>query len=209
MIRQSVSIQCDWHIKLLMDHPTIALTLHKHSRTHIIIVQCSSSSRTDLLAHFQLLIASQATNPQPTTFSFIHNIQRKREDRRGRSRSLCNTISTTTTTHHHHYPPQLLQMKRWEEERREEEPQKTQSHSHMHSKKSKRKKLTIKIMGCLFPLLVWDTPSSSMCGKGPALLENSKMRLVKKLYITMHFFRFFSFFIYFFCIFSFLYVLRD
>ena len=37
--------------------------------------------------------------------TFIHNIQRKREDRIGWSRSLGTTISTTTTTYHHHYPP--------------------------------------------------------------------------------------------------------
>ena len=71
----------------------------------------SSSSRTDLMAHFQQLIASQATNPQPATFSLIHNIQRKREDRRGWSRSLGTTISTTETTHHHHYPPTLTDEK--------------------------------------------------------------------------------------------------
>ena len=43
-------------------------------------------------------------------------------------------------------------------------------------------------MGWLFPLLVWDMPSSSTCGKGPAHQENRKMRLVKKLNIIMHFF---------------------
>ena len=30
-------------------------------------------------------------------------------------------------------------------------------------------------MNWLFPLLVWDTPSSSTCGKGPANLENMQM----------------------------------
>ena len=44
-------------------------------------------------------------------------------------------------------------------------------------------------MGFLFPLLVWDMPSSSTCGNGPAHLENSKIgRFLKKLYIIMHFF---------------------
>ena len=44
-------------------------------------------------------------------------------------------------------------------------------------------------MGWLFPLLVWDTPSSPTCEKGPAHLENSKMRrLAKKMNVIMHFF---------------------
>ena len=41
-------------------------------------------------------------------------------------------------------------------------------------------------MGWLFPLLVWNRPSSSSCRKGPAHLENSKIRLVKKLNIIVH-----------------------
>ena len=52
----------------------------------------------------------------PDTFheTYIHNIQRKRENRIGWIRSLGTTISTTT--------PQLLQIKRWGQESKEEEP---------------------------------------------------------------------------------------
>ena len=58
-------------------------------------------------------------------------------------------------------------------------------------------------MGWLFPILVWDTPSSSMWGKWPAHLENSKMRLVKRLNIIMNFLLsfFFVFFSYIFWVF--------
>ena len=60
--------------------------------------------------------------------------------------------------------------------------------------KTQTERLTINIMGWLFLLLVWDTPSSSTCGKGPTHLENNKMRrLVQKLNIIMHFFCFFVF----------------
>ena len=83
--------------------------------------------------------------------------------------------------------------------------------------KTQTERLTINIMGWLFPVLVWDTPSSSTCGKGPTHLENSKMRrLVKKLNIIMHCFgQFFQFSHIFFCIFGFfilkltLIILRD
>ena len=43
--------------------------------------------------------------------------------------------------------------------------------------KNKTERLTINIMGWLFPLLVWNRPSLSSCGKGPAHLENSKEKI--------------------------------
>ena len=68
--------------------------------------------------------------------------------------------------------------------------------------KTQTERLTINIMGWLFPLLVWDTPRSSTCGKGPTHLENSKMRrLVKKLNIIMLFFVSFLVFSYLFLVF--------
>ena len=45
--------------------------------------------------------------PEAFHATFIHNIQRKGEDRIGWRRSLGTTISTKTTTYHHLYPPTL------------------------------------------------------------------------------------------------------
>ena len=43
------------------------------------------------------------------------------------------------------------------------------------SGKKKNERLIINIMGAgTYPLLIWNRPSSSSCGKGPAHLENSK-----------------------------------
>ena len=64
------------------------------SRGTVVVVDSScSSSRTNLSAHFQQRIASQLL------FHSFNNIQRKREDRRGWSRSLGATLGTTTTAH--------------------------------------------------------------------------------------------------------------
>ena len=158
------------------------------------------------------------------------------------------TISTTTTTYHHHYPPSSYRWRGGEEESREEEPQKTQSHSHSYSFRSRpvilwritnrmqglkfnksaiygnlqytsnylqyksnytrryqhgkycrpasstsssateltllengqliliiqKERLTINIEVGHFSQLVLNRPSSSMCGKWPGPLENSK-----------------------------------
>ena len=86
-----------------------------------------SSSRTDLSAHFQQPIASQLV------FHSFNNIQRKREDRRGWSRSLGATIGTTTTTHHHNYPPPNSY--RWKGGGRKEGRKNLRklSHTHIHT----------------------------------------------------------------------------
>ena len=87
-------------------------------------------------------------------------------------------------------------MKRWGEERREEYLRKlSRTHTHTHSqKKGSEQKLTINIMGLAPPpTFVRDMPSSSMCEKWPAHLENSKTRLVKKLNIICIFFSFLVF----------------
>ena len=101
---------------------------------------------------FFLLVAPSSQNGQLSQFparcwreafhaTFIHNIQGKGEHRIGWRSSLGTPISTTTTTHHnyHYLAPtnQLLQIKRWAEESREEKPQKTQSHSHSCSVRSR------------------------------------------------------------------------
>ena len=64
----------------------------------------SSSSRTDLSAHFQQPIARtdlpahfQQSIASQLLFHSFNNIQRKREDRRGWSRSLGATIGTTAS----------------------------------------------------------------------------------------------------------------
>ena len=47
--------------------------------------------------------------PEAFHATFIHNIQRKGQDRIGCRRSLGNPVSTTTTTYHHHYPQTLTE----------------------------------------------------------------------------------------------------
>ena len=57
----------------------------------------SSSSQDKLLGPLQ-----PKCWPEAFHATFIHNIQRKYEDRIEWMRSLGTTISTTTTTYHHH-----------------------------------------------------------------------------------------------------------
>ena len=161
-------------------------------------------ARTDLSAHFQQPIAGQLL------FHSFNTIQRKREDSRGWSRSLGTTISTTTTTHHHHYSPTLTDEKVGGGKKGGRTSENSVTLTPVLIWKTQTERLTINIMAWLFPLLAWDTPGSSTCGKVPTHLENSKMRrLVKKLNIIVHFIhQFFSFFISFFCIFGF-FILRD
>ena len=158
----------------------------------------SSISSTDLSAHFQQPITNQLL------FHSFNSIQRKREDRRGWSRSLGSTISTTTTTHHHHYPPTLTDEKVGGGNKGGRTSENSVTLTFILIWKIQTEWLTINITGWLFPLLVWGTPSSSTCGKGPTHLENSKMRrLVKKLNIIMHFFVSFFVFSYIFLYFGF------
>ena len=49
--------------------------------------------------------------PDDVHATFIHNIQRKGEDRIGWRRSLVYTICATTTTYHHHYPPNSYRLR--------------------------------------------------------------------------------------------------
>ena len=51
--------------------------------------------------------------PEAFHATFIHNIQRKGEDRIGWRRSRRSTISTTTTFYHHHYPQTLTENETW------------------------------------------------------------------------------------------------
>ena len=66
-------------------------TCYYHMQLPHVIIDSSSSSRTDLTSHFQQPIASQPLFHSFTTF------WEKRQDRRGWSRSLGATIGTTTT----------------------------------------------------------------------------------------------------------------
>ena len=68
----------------------------------------SSSSQDRLLGQFPA-----RSWPEPFHATFIHNIQRKGEDRIGLGRSWGTTISVTTTTNYHHYPPTLTEQEVW------------------------------------------------------------------------------------------------
>ena len=147
------------------------------------VIFFSSSSRTDLSAHLQQPIASQLL------YHSFNNIQREREDRGGWSRSLGATIGTSTNTHHHHYSPNSYRWIGGGGKKGGRTSENSVTLTLIRIWKTQTERLTINIASWLFPLLVWDMPCSSTCGKGPTYLENSKMRrLVKKLNIIMHFF---------------------